>query len=164
VRPTARAAAASDLPALLDLYAELETEMVGLKPIWAWTDGLARPIRESLQSAIDREDSGVVVGELDGVPFGFLVWVHRSLLPQAGDTRLAAIDLIFTHPEARRVGVGEAMIGEFLAGADAAGITLFDAVAPPGHRDAKNFFESNGFKARRIVMHRSDGSEPGAGS
>jgi hypothetical protein len=26
----------------------------------------------------------------------------------------------------------------------------------PGHRYAKNFFESNGFSARLIVMHHND--------
>ncbi len=37
------------------------------------------------------------------------------------------------------------------------GHRFFDARVSPGHRHAKNFFESNGFSARLIVMHHADG-------
>jgi hypothetical protein len=51
------------------------------------------------------------------------------------------------------------MLGSFLDGETAAGIGYFDAHVAPGHRLAKNFFESHGFSARRIVMHRTLGEE-----
>jgi GNAT superfamily N-acetyltransferase len=153
---SARPATVDDLPVLVSLYHSLEDEMVALKPIWALVDGLAEPIETSFERLINASSGGVVVGELEGAVFGFLTWEHRVMLPQAGDERIAAIDLIFTDPEARTVGVGEAMINVFLADAVAAGVQRLDAVAPPGHRHAKNFFESNGFKARRIVMHRDE--------
>jgi hypothetical protein len=39
------------------------------------------------------------------------------------------------------------------------GISKFDAHVLPGHRLAKNFFESGGFSARSIVMHHDDKRE-----
>jgi hypothetical protein len=48
------------------------------------------------------------------------------------------------------------MMDAFMIDARARGITLFDAHVSPGHRESKNFFESHGFTARSIVMHRSD--------
>ena len=152
----ARPATASDLPVLEELYAELEFEMVALKPIWRLTDGLAEPVDRALGALIDGPGSGVLLGEIDRAPVGFLAWRHTPLLPQAGGALTAVIELIFTTPRARRVGVGETMITAFFEEADDRAIRLFDAIVPPGHRDAKNFFESNGFKARRIVMHRDD--------
>lgn len=151
----ARPATRQDLETLADLYHGLEQEMVALKEVWAITDGLPHPITESFAAHLDA-GHGVFVGEYDGVPVGFLVWVEESLLPQSGGISAGVIRLIYTDPAARRVGVGEAMIERFLADAASRGIRLFDAIVPPGHRHAKNFFESNGFKARRIVMHRDD--------
>jgi ribosomal protein S18 acetylase RimI-like enzyme len=153
---TARSASTADTDILEELYRELEDEMVALKPVWRHTDGLAEPISTSLVAAIAGEDSDVIIGEIDDVALGLLIWRRVKLLPQAGDTPIGVIEIIFTSTEARRVGVGEAMIDQFLQAAAGRGIELFDAVVPPGHRDAKNFFESNGFKARRIVMHRDD--------
>lgn len=150
----ARPATPADIPTLGDLYRELQDEMVALKPIWALTDGLPEPVERALESRIESPDVTVYVGEIDGVPVGFLTWFDASLLPQGDGSRMATIEHIFTTPQARRVGVGEAMMSRLFEDATALGIELFDAVVPPGHRDAKNFFESNGFKARRIVMHR----------
>lgn len=151
-----RLATSSDTASLQQLYGLLEAEMIGLKPIWAVTDGLAEPIGTSFDELIAGSDTAVIIGEIDDVPLSFLAWSSDPLLPQAGPERVATVRLIFTTPEARRVGLGEAMIERYRTDAAASGIAMFDAIVPPGHRDAKNFFESHGFKARRIVMHRDD--------
>jgi len=151
---SARPATEADLPDLGVLYEELETEMVALKPVWRLTDGLPEPIFEALAASIDDQDSGVLVGQIDDTTVGFLAWRHRALLPQATGAMAGVVELIFTTPEAREIGVGEAMISSFIDIASGRGIRLLDAIVPPGHRAAKNFFESNGFKARQIVMHR----------
>ena len=57
---------------------------------------------------------------------------------------------------ARGVGVGEAMMSWILHEMRARGHHLFDAKVSPGHRHAKNFFESHGFAARSITMHHDD--------
>jgi len=72
-------------------------------------------------------------------------------------TRLAVVGELGVEPEARAVGVGEALLTEILAWADAAGCVGVDAPALPGHRQAKNFFEAHGFTARVLTMHRTLG-------
>jgi len=57
-------------------------------------------------------------------------------------------------PEAREVGVGEAMADALVAHCDDRRCIGIDAPALPGHRAAKNFFEAHGFTARALVMHR----------
>jgi hypothetical protein len=47
------------------------------------------------------------------------------------------------------------MAGELVAFCAGRGCVGIDALALPGHRAAKNFFEESGFTARAIVMHRS---------
>lgn len=153
---TARRANSDDVPVLSSLYVDLAAEMDAIKPIWSVADGLPVPVDDTFSSLLDDPDAHLYVGEIDGVPVGFLMARDEDLLPHAGSRRVAAVRLIFTLSGARAVGVGEAMIDLFLEEAISRGIVEFDAHVSPGHRESKNFFESNGFKARSIVMHRSD--------
>lgn len=157
VGPTSRPAARNDLLALESLYGELAAEMDAIKPIWSLADGLPRPVSESMETLLDDPAAHLYLGEIDQVPVGFLIARDEDLLPQADGRQVAAVRYIFTLAEARGVGVGEAMIERFLKDALGRGIRDFDAHVSPGHRASKNFFESQGFKARSIVMHRSDG-------
>jgi len=153
---TARPGRPGDIAILTELYVGLAAEMDSIKPIWSVADGLPAPVVDSFAALLDDPDAHLYVGEIDSVPVGFLMARDEDLLPDAGGRRVAAVRLIFTLAGARGVGVGEAMIGLFLDEATARGIVEFDAHVSPGHRESKNFFESNGFKARSIVMHRSD--------
>jgi len=153
----ARRAEEGDIATLVGLYRKLEDEQTALKAMWRLADGLAEPVADSWQTALDDAETRLYLGEIDGFALGFLMARLERLLPQAGDERVAAIRLVFTDPEVRRVGVGEAMITAAIADLTAAGCRLFDAHVLPGHREAKNFFESNGFAARSIVMHHAVG-------
>ena len=152
----ARPAVPDDVTELVRLYGLLEDEMVALKAIWALADGLAHPVAATWDEMVTDPRTTVLVGTIDTVLVGFLVARSEPLLPQAGGAEIGSVRLIFTEPDAREVGIGEALIAQYLSEARAAGITRFDAHVPPGHRNAKNFFESNGFAARRIVMHHAD--------
>lgn len=154
--PTARPASDSDIPRLVSLYRELEHEMVELKPVWRLADGLPEPVDASFALLLEDPRRHLFVGEVDGIAFGFLHGGVDALLPQAGGRRIGTVHHIFTSVPARGVGVGEAMMALFLETLDGEGIDLVDAVAPPGQRHTKNFFEAHGFAARRIVMHRAD--------
>jgi ribosomal protein S18 acetylase RimI-like enzyme len=155
---TVRPAAPADVPELTRLYRRLADEMVALKAVWVVTEGLPEPVEDAFETAIAAGCSWVSVGSLDDAPVGFLLGRSEALLPQAGGERVAAVRLIYTEPEAREVGVGEALMSGFLDARRAEGYRYFDAHVSPGHRLAKNFFESNGFKARHIVMHHEDGA------
>ena len=67
--------------------------------------------------------------------------------------RLGVIDDLYVEPGARSVGVGEAMMGLLLEWCRDQGCRGVDALALPGMRATKNFFEESGFSARLIVMH-----------
>lgn len=153
---SARHAVSGDIPEIMRLYRSLEAEMIPLEQIWPTADGIPAPEDEWLEARITDPQTIVLVGEIDRVPVGFLIGIREDLPPQAAGARIGAVRYVFTEQEAREVGVGEAMIDAYLAGERAAGIRWFDAHVTPGHRLTKNFFESNGFSARRIVMHHHD--------
>ena len=152
---TSRTATPGDLDVLRWLYDAAVAEQVEIKPVWAIADALAEPVDESMTGILADEHSLVVVGELDDVPLGFAWARSEPLLPQAGE-RVAVVRLIFTLHDGRGVGVGDAMIRQILGHFRERGHRRFDARVSPGHRHAKNFFESNGFAARLIVMHHLD--------
>jgi ribosomal protein S18 acetylase RimI-like enzyme len=145
-----------DVQVLVELYRGLETEQTAIKAMWRLADGLAEPVEASLAGLIDDVASVVVLGTIDDVPLGFMWARIEDLLPQAGGEKVAAIRLVYTDHEARGVGVGEAMVTHVLDELRERGLHLFDAYVSPGHRLAKNFFESQGFSARSIAMHHND--------
>jgi len=153
---TARPAAESDVPELLRLYRALEQEMTTLKPVWSLADGLAEPAEAALGGLLGDPDSQVWLGFVDDAPLGFLWARVEALLPQAEGAEVGVVHLIYTEPEARRVGLGEAMLDGALSALRRRSVLRFDARVSPGHRDAKNFFESFGFSARLIVMFRDE--------
>ena len=93
----------------------------------------------------------VWVGGLDDASVGFAV---ARLVVLRDRTSLAAIDALYVLPEARGVGLGEALMDEVLAWAVAGGAAAVDAVALPGDRVTKNFFERYGLTARALQVHR----------
>jgi len=153
---TARNAGPDDVPALIRMYGDLADEQRAIRAIWPYADGLPAPVDDALITLLQRSDAIVVVGEIDGVPLGFLLAVEEPLLDPVSDRRIGVVQLIFTADEARGVGVGAAMLDLTMRQLTDRGIDLFDARVSPGHRMAKNFFESNGFKARSITMHRGE--------
>ena len=94
-------------------------------------------------------DHRVIVGSVDEVVVG-AVAVRVATFDS---TKVGVIDGYGVLEDARGVGVGEAMIEEVLAFCHAAGCVGVDADALPGARETKNFFETFGFTARRLVVH-----------
>lgn len=153
---TARSAVPDDVHDLVRMYGELAEEQRAIRAIWPYADGLPAPVDAALFGLLERPDAIVVVGAIDDSPLGFLVGIEEHLLDPLADRRIGVVQLIFTTDEARGVGVGAAMLKVALSQLVDRGIDLFDARVSPGHRMAKNFFESNGFKARSITMHRGE--------
>jgi GNAT superfamily N-acetyltransferase len=116
---------------------------------------------------LDDPDRETWVGTIDGTIVGYSTGHVERLAARDGTAdgtedarsfRLGVIDELFVEVDARAVGVGEAMMGAMLAWFTVRGCTGVDAMALPGHRATKNFFEESGFTARLLVMHhRLDG-------
>ena len=154
---TSRPAATEDLPRLVELYGPALAEQVELREAWSVAEGLPEPIDQAFRDVLGDADSILRVGLIDDVIFG-LIWARvEPLLPQADGEKIGVVRIVYVEEEARKVGVGETMLTATLNELRSRGIRRFDAIVSPGHRLAKNFFESAGFKARRITMyHRAD--------
>ena len=156
MRVSARRAGPDDIEDLEHLYRSLQGEMEALHRMWPVADGLDEPVADSFREALDDPDTIVLIGEIDGYPFGFLLARVERLLAQADGALVGAIRLIFVDKEAREVAVAEEMRDMVMGALRERGITKFDAHVLPGHRLAKNFFEAGGFAARSIIMHHDD--------
>jgi ribosomal protein S18 acetylase RimI-like enzyme len=125
-------------------------------------DSRPRPARPWLAEAIDDPDQLVLVGCIDlgptsgAVPVGYAVG-RVEVLRDGG--RLAVVDELYVEPDAREVAVGEALMDDLLAWATAQGCFGIDALALPGNRATKNFFERYGLTARAIIVHKRLGDD-----
>jgi ribosomal protein S18 acetylase RimI-like enzyme len=148
-----RPASADDLSRIAELARLLRAELTAMKggALWAVREARPEPLEDAYRGLLDRDAARLVVGTLDDAVVGFGAAEIETLRSGA---HLGIITDLFVEPEAREVGLGEALAAdlvEFCARHDCVGI---DALALPGHRAAKNFFEESGFTARAIVMHR----------
>lgn len=158
VSESARSATPGDLERIAVLWrdgaAELVAERGGV--LWARRDARPEPVEASLAADITAAaaadpDRLVVVGCYHDAVVGFATVRHERL---SDGSVLAVLGEIYVDPEARSVGVGEVMMDQVLAWCEASGCRGIDAVALPGMRATKNFFERFGLTARAIVVHR----------
>jgi GNAT superfamily N-acetyltransferase len=147
-----RPATTEDLPRLGELARAAIAELSPMKggAVWAAREARPEPVEESLEASLADEHTRVVVGTIDDVPVGYAA-VRVEVLNDG--SRLGVVDDIFVEEGAREVSVGEAMMGDLIAWCETQGCSGMDAMALPGHRSTKNFFEESGFTARNLVMH-----------
>jgi ribosomal protein S18 acetylase RimI-like enzyme len=155
----ARRATSDDVADLVALARQLRDELAQHRGgvLWGTREVDGEPLADALDAALVDPDTVVLVGTIDDVPVGYGIVTVEDL---RDGTRLGRVSELFVDPEARGVGVGEAIAREVLDHCRAAGCRGVDVVALPGHRAAKNFFEEQGFIARAIVMHHVLGGEP----
>lgn len=106
---------------------------------------------DGIDVALDDANRFVLVGTIDDVPVGYAVLRLEAV--RTGSP-LGVVDEIYVDPDARGVGVGEALMDEVLEICRRNGCRGVDARALPGDRATKNFFETFGLVARAIVVHR----------
>ena len=149
----ARAATAADIDRLVALALELRGELRVMRggALWEVRESRVRPVAEMFAELLTRDDTIVLAGTIDDVVVGYGTLELETL---RDGRRLAVIGDLYVEPDARAVGVGEAIATELVARATAAGCIGVDAFALPGHRATKNFFERAGFTARALVMHK----------
>jgi GNAT superfamily N-acetyltransferase len=149
----ARPATESDVDRLAVLHRQGSEELTPMRggAIWAARDARPEPLEAAFRDLVARDDTLVVVGTIDDVAIGFGVGRLETL---RDSRRIGIVDELFVEPEARSIGVGEAIVGLLLDFFGAHGCIGADALALPGNRATKNFFEQQGFVARAIVMHK----------
>ena len=141
----------------LDLVAAMADAAIDeLRPlrggaVWANTDARTRPVIDSLRVEHESPEAAVFVGTIDETPVGYAAAHPR---PLHDGSAMARITDLYVLPEARKVGVGEALILSIEAWAKGHGLIALDSIALPGDRDTKNFFETFGLVARALQVHR----------
>jgi GNAT superfamily N-acetyltransferase len=148
----ARRATADDISAVLDLAAELREELIPMRggSLWSRTAAYPDPLEATFRALLERDDACVLVGTIDDSIVGFGA-CNVAVLRDG--TRLGQIVELFVTPEARSVSVGEGLLNQLVDWCREQRCVGIDAFALPGHRAAKNFFETAGFTARALVMY-----------
>lgn len=158
----ARRATLDDVERILALSQALRAELAEQRggDLWWRTHEPYEHHAPALRALLDYDDECVLAGTIDDEVVAYaLARIH----PLPDGAHLATIGEIFVEPSAREVAVGEALVNAVLAWAEARGCVGVDATALPGNRAAKNFFETHGFVARRLTMHRSLAGSGGPG-
>ncbi len=151
----ARRAGEADLPVLAGLWRSAAAAAAAARGGPALVAELSgpEPLEDGLRSGLYDPDRAVVAGCIDDVVVG-IATVRRHRPASAPDRPVGVVELLFVEPEARGVGVGEAMMDVVIEWGEGAGCHGIDAPALPGARDAKAFFETMGLVTRVLVMHR----------
>lgn len=150
----ARAATTDDLADLAGL-AELAVESRLAErggPDWEERSDRDKWRRAGLASVLEADEERLVVGTFVESVVGFGRCRTEDL--QSG-RRVGVVEELFVLPDARSVGVGEAMMTLLLEWCVEQGCDAIESIALPGNRAAKNFFERFGLVARAIVVKRS---------
>jgi ribosomal protein S18 acetylase RimI-like enzyme len=149
----ARPATGDDLPALVVLAQAALDELAPTRggEVFVAREARPSPVEASLAADVADPDVLVLAGTIDDT---FVVGyaVGRTETLRDGSV-LGRITDLFVEPEARAVGVGEALMDALLPWFRERDCRGVDATALPGNRQTKNFFEMSGFTARLLVMH-----------
>ncbi len=153
-----RLALPTDLDVLENFAAEAVHEQTENRggTIWSKRDTRNPPYRASLESVLNNPDEDIWIGLIDDVPVGYAVAAVEML--RTGET-LGIISDIWIEPQAREVGVGEELINVIIRWCTERNCIGIYSMALPGNRATKNFFETFGFKARLLTVHRPLNSE-----
>jgi ribosomal protein S18 acetylase RimI-like enzyme len=149
-----RPATDDDIARIVELARSMRLELGRMRggELWREREAWPEPLEDAYGALLLHEDALLVVGTIDDVVLGFGAVMVEAL--REGD-RLGMITDLYVEPLARDVGIGDAMAADLVAFCRARGCRGVDAVALPGHRATKNFFEAHGFSARALTMHHS---------
>jgi GNAT superfamily N-acetyltransferase len=156
----ARLATEADIPRLAELARQAIAELIPMRggAVWWAQEGRREPVEDGFRADLRDPGRRVLAGTIDGMVVGYAVARVDRL---ADGSNLGVVEDIYVEPGAREVGLGEAMMDDLVAWCTGRKCFGMDALALPGHRSTKNFFEESGFTARKLVMHhslRADGS------
>ena len=151
---TARPAVTTDYQRLAELWGAARAELRGLRggSVLIGLSERATAGDASFAEYVQGQGHHVVVGALSGAVVGYGTCRTR---PQSEGGPIGSIEELYVAMAARHQGVGRAMAKALVNWCVGQGCTGVDALALPGNRAAKSFFEAEGFTARLIVMHRA---------
>ncbi|WP_419851064.1 GNAT family N-acetyltransferase [Candidatus Poriferisocius sp.] len=117
---------------------------------WMATDAAPEPLEDYLTQLLADPATFLVAGIWEGEVVGY-GWARR--LDRLDGSPIARIEELFVTPDARSVGVGESLFNALKQWAREQQLVAIDAFVLPGHREAKNFFETFKMTAHALIVH-----------
>lgn len=150
---SSRLASAEDLGVLTALGERARIEMRPKRggAVLSRLDPYASAVEDRMSKALADPSLVVALGTFNGVAVAYGLMTISEV---ADGSTHAVIEELFVEPDGRGVGVGESLADLLLRVAAERGALGVDALALPGDRATKNFFESRGMVARAILVHR----------
>lgn len=145
-----RRAEPGDAPAIAELEHEARAALVDARGGAALLSEL--PAHGDWSPVLADDERLVLVGTYDGVVVGYL----ELVLPPRGG--IGHVRQVYVHPEARELGLGDALLAAAIEAIGAAGGTAVESWALPGDRDTKNLFERAGVTARKLIVSKQVGT------
>jgi GNAT superfamily N-acetyltransferase len=111
-----------------------------------------RPVNIRLSEALEApNDQLLLCGTIDNYVVGLALVSLDSI---NNIETVGVVEELYVEPDARNVGVGEALVDTAVEWCKTQGCQGIDMPALPGDRATKNLCERSGFTARAIWMHR----------
>jgi ribosomal protein S18 acetylase RimI-like enzyme len=153
---TIREADDGDVEAVLSMSGALDDQHTAGRPdVFCGSSACARP-REYVTALLAASDSTVLVAELDARLVGHVIVrvrdVERSLLVPR---RFGEIDALFIMEQARRQGVGQALLRAAEEWVRQAGGTTVELVVWDFNETARHFYEAAGYSTDFRRLRRS---------
>lgn len=150
----AKVASSEELSIIAQLADEAVLEQIDGRGgyIWSRRETSTVPYILSLEASMASPDEEIWVGTLDNA---ILSYARAKVEVLRTGEYLGVVTDIYVTPEARSVGLGEALINVIIEWCRERKCVGIDSMALPGNRETKNFFETFGFKARLLTVHRS---------
>ncbi len=126
---------------------------------WLATEAAPEPLEDHFARLMADPGHVLVAGVWEDEVVGY-GWARR--LVRLDDSPIARIEELFVTPEARSVGVGESVFDTLKQWAQEQQLVAIDAFVLPGHREAKNFFETFKMTAHALIVHTRLDADPGA--
>lgn len=149
---TTRPARRGDIGAVAGLAREARLEAREYRggERWMATEAAPEPLEDYVEELMANPGAVVLAGVWEDAVVGY-GWARR-VVRQDGSP-IARIEELFVTPEARSVGVGESLFNALVEWAREQRLTAMDAFVLPGHREAKNFFETFKMTAHALIVH-----------
>lgn len=141
-----------DVIEVMALYEQWTFEQAQYRGAWEDHEGLGSDLEVRLTEAIASEERLCVVDDTGSALTSVAIGGLTPLGGSTGESSICRIEWLFVQRDYRMGGKASGLLEAVEAWARDSGAVGIEMGVLPGHRDAKNFCEHNGLKARLLVM------------
>jgi ribosomal protein S18 acetylase RimI-like enzyme len=145
-----RPATAADIPAAMELFAELDRVQSPWR-VFERRPGLLRQTEARYRSALEGSGAIHLVAELNGRLVG-MAFAEVVVPSSMSDERAAELSNVMVDPEFRGLGIGRALVSEVAAWVRAQGVRLVVLKTYSSNEEALGFWSALGFRPRYVQM------------